>query len=106
MKHHPPLNLDALRARMAMTDVLFGCNSEDYPAVAEVLGLAPGIIGYDRCAIVLHRLHAVAKTATNGDYALMATRDPVTHARRGYAVYTRRQVTADQIVARIMEMLV
>lgn len=100
-----PLNIDALRQRLALRGVTPANDPAVYDHSAEVLGLTPEAVGYDRCATILNRLRQAAAAATAGDFAISVVRDQRTHARRGYAVHTRQQATADTVAAAIRGML-
>lgn len=96
--NNPTFDPSVLRQRLSVQHGIHpDRDPADYQHSAEVLDLTPDALGYDRFAVVLHRLRAVADAATGGDYALLMSRDPVTHQRRGYRVYARQQTTADQI---------
>lgn len=100
MENHGPFSA-ALRARLAQRGIRPDRDPASYPASAEILGLTPSALGYDRFASALHRLRAACWAAAGGNYAIRATRDPTTGQRTGYAVCARTQAVADQIARRI-----
>jgi hypothetical protein len=100
-----PFDPSALRQRLAA----LGIHPEKYPAdfefSAEIVGLTPAALGHDLCAQVLRFMHHVAADQVGGEYAVMMTRDPVTHVRRGYAVYVHDHQDAAEIAGRVREVL-
>ena len=106
MKAKSPFDLSVLRQRLAAHHKTHPTREpSEFNHTADVTGLTPGGIGYDRCAVLLNRLRHEANTVTGGDYALSVTRNPTTHERLGYSVHTDSQITADEIAGMIQRLV-
>lgn len=99
-------DLSAVRQRLAARHGIHhpSRDPDEFQYTAEIVGLTPSGLGCDRFAAILHRLRREAQ-ATTTDYALSVMRDPKTHERKGYAVHTHDQVTADQIAMTIRRLM-
>lgn len=98
-------DFDTLRLRLAAHGIHPAREPGEFHCHAEIDGLTPDRIGYDRFAGILRRLRREAVAVTGANHAISAVRDPRTHARRGYAVHTADQTAADQIAATIRSYL-
>lgn len=97
-----PFDLAMLRQRLAQHGIHPAREPREFQNSAEIVGLTPVGVGYDRCAVILAKLRHEAAAATNGNFALAVTRER-TGERRGYAIYMDDQTTADRIAAVIRE---
>jgi hypothetical protein len=105
MKPKRPFDLDAVRQRLAAC----GIHPDHEPSVfqhsADIIGLTPAGLGYERCGYTLNKLRREAGLATDGYFALSVVRDPRTHERLGYRVHADDQMIADQIAETIRRVL-
>lgn len=100
-----PFDLDKLLRFMEAHGIRQWPDPDGYPYYADIPGLTPAALGYDRCAYVLEVLRRHLLAATDGDGTYFAWRDPRTGERLGYRVYTRDAATAARVAQDVARLL-